>query len=139
MSPTASRGKAGKLHRYYVSKAILIGQSDGGALPRIPAKAIEGLIADRLALLIVSEEFSWVRARALIKRIIIRIDAIVIELAEGANMASLTERLSPSDQFDDDARAIIVPSRLGRRGGAMRLLDPTGRRVVDRPKPDPLW
>lgn len=138
MSPTASRGKAGKLHRYYVSKAILTGQSDqAGTLPRIPAKAIEDLVADRLALLIVSEEFSWARARPLIKRIIVRIDAIVIELADEATTASLAERLPSGDQLGTDARAIIVPARLGRRGGTMRLLDPTGRRVVDRPEPDP--
>jgi DNA invertase Pin-like site-specific DNA recombinase len=141
MSPSHARGKARQPHRYYVSKAILTGEKqNAGSLGRIPAKAIEDLIADRLQRIMAPEAFAWESARALIKRVTVSADSVTLTLvAEQRDPSALLERLPHGDTCtsQENIPAVIVPTRLGRRGGAMRLLDPTGRRVVDRPEPDP--
>ncbi len=138
MCPTHARGKTGTPHRYYVSKPLITGaKHEAGALARVPARALEDLVADRLALL--SEaEFNWKDAREQIKRIVVRAEAIDLQLIGHSDAAKVLERLPAGDDCEarDGACIIIVPMRLGRRGGAVRMLDPSGRRVVDRPEPD---
>lgn len=133
MSPTHARGQTGKAHRYYVSTAVLTGRREAaGSLGRVPAKALEDLVSDRLSLLIKERAFSWEVARGLIKRVVIGSERIVIELRDDADASNLSELIPASDQFDVAARAISVAIRMGRRGGAVRILDHTGRRIVDR-------
>ncbi len=49
MSPTHAKKRSGKRYRYYVSQAIVKGQSrEAGSNPRIPAHEIEELIMDRV-------------------------------------------------------------------------------------------
>ena len=54
MSPTFSRGRSGRLYRYYVSTSLQQGGSapDDDVLRRVPAPAIEQLVGDALARLV---------------------------------------------------------------------------------------
>jgi site-specific DNA recombinase len=139
MSASHSRGKAGKSHRYYVSKAIITGNKVlAGSLARVPARPLEQLIEDRLSRFAPNGEFSWTWARSVIARIVVSVDCISIVLSEHPDITRLQETLPAGDRVDVLARTITVPARLGRRGGSMGMLDPSGRRIVDHPEPSPV-
>ncbi|MCC6787763.1 MAG: recombinase family protein [Hyphomonadaceae bacterium] len=139
MSASHSRGKAGKAHRYYVSKAIITGaKADAGSLGRVPARPLEALIDDRLTALAPDGSFTWAWARSIISRVIVGADKISVTLGEEVDAAGLLEAPPAGDAFDATSRTLTINARLGRRGGSMRMLDPSGRRVVDRPEPSPI-
>lgn len=139
MSASHARGKAGKAHRYYVSKAIITGnKAIAGSLGRVPARPLEQLVEDRLSLLAQKGEFSWTWARNIVARIIVSVDSISIVLNERTDLAGLQEILPAGDILDALPRTIKVMARLGRRGGSMRMLDPSGRRVVNQPEVNPV-
>jgi len=134
MSASHSRGKAGKVHRYYVSKAIVTGaKADAGSLGRVPARPLEALIEDRLMALAPDGGFTWAWARSMISRVTVGAAQISITLREDVDAAG---PLTAGDAVDLTSRTLIIGARLGRRGGSMRMLDPSGRRVVDRPEPN---
>jgi site-specific DNA recombinase len=139
MTASHARGKAGKAHRYYVSKAIITGNKAlAGSLGRVPARALEQLVEDRLSRFAPSEDFSWTWARSIITRVVVGINCISILLGEHIDIANVPESLRAGDSLDRSTRTIIVPARLGRRGGSMRMLDPSGRRIVEQPEPNPV-
>ncbi|MGH6951704.1 MAG: recombinase family protein, partial [Vitreimonas sp.] len=140
MCPSHARGKSGAAHRYYVSKALITGaKANAGSLARVPALALEELVADRVGRA-VAGRLDWKDARALIARITVRADAVEILLAGSNDAGRVLEHLPQGDACEalGEACRITIPARLGRRGGAVRMLDPSGRRVVDRPEPDPV-
>lgn len=138
MSASHARGKAGKAHRYYVSKAIITGNNAAaGSLGRVPARALEQLVEDRLSRLTPHGEFSWAWARNAIDRIIVSVDGVFVVLSEQTIFDDLQQLLPAGDTVDASARTIRVAARLGRRGGSKRMLDPSGRRIVDQPEPNP--
>ena len=53
MCPSFSRGKSGKLYRYYVSAPLQQGaRMNGDAVRRVPARAVESLVSDTMAQLL---------------------------------------------------------------------------------------
>jgi hypothetical protein len=140
MSPAHARGQTGKRHRYYVSTALITGmQQDAGSMARVPARGLEDLIQDRVGRLS-KQEFAWERARAVVDRLVVSADRIEITLAGERDAAAVLEQLPVDDKCEarDGKCVITIAVRLGQRGGAVRMLDPSGRRVVDRPEPDPV-
>ncbi len=68
MSPSHSRGRGGKMYRYYVSQAVLAGHAtERPEIPRIPAGEIEGAVVGQLRALLRQPELvvgTWRVARA---------------------------------------------------------------------------
>ncbi len=140
MCPTHARGKTGAPHRYYVSKALITGDKESaGSLARVPARELEDLVVDRVKR-VHEGKFEWRNARADIHRIEVRADSVEIALTGERDAATILEHMPHGDACEThQTRCVLaIPVRLGRRGGAVRMLNPNGRRVVDRPEPDPV-
>jgi DNA invertase Pin-like site-specific DNA recombinase len=67
MSPSHSRGRGGKMYRYYVSQAVIAGHAtERPEIPRIPAGEIEGAVVAQLRALLRQPELvvgTWRAAR----------------------------------------------------------------------------
>lgn len=143
MTPTHSRGRSGKPHRYYVSKVILTGRRhEAGMVPRIPAKAIEALMRDRLAkLLPEGVSWEWAEARKLIDRIIVRDADIKLDLSDQlpAEMSKEAERrLAAGDRIvvENERISLLISAHLNSRSGRTILLGQDGRLAADDGEPD---
>ena len=145
MSPTQTRGQSKMMHRYYVSRPLIVGggqnKADKTALRRVPARALEDLVADRLTRALALKPFDWESARRRIKRVIVGADTIRINVLVDPSLAPQRwlEHLPPGDRLEEheDSVDIIVPATLSRQRGANHLLDPLGRRILDGAGPDP--
>lgn len=140
MSPSHARGKAGKAHRYYVSKALITGdRKTAGSRPRVPARAVEVLIENRLSALAAPKPFDWSTARPAIRRVVISTDFVAVEFETTMNAESARERLAGDDACETIPGGLLLTlvARLGRRGGRHHMLDAKGRRVDPAPAPDP--
>jgi DNA invertase Pin-like site-specific DNA recombinase len=134
MSASHARGKAGKAHRYYVSKALITGRkTEAGSLARVPARALEDLVEDRLTKPAPEGEFTWTWARSAMARITLSIDGVSVTLNDVCDPSLLPT----GDVFDAVSRTITITARLGRRGGSKRMLDPSGRRIMAAPELNP--
>ena len=120
MSPSFTRGKRGRVYRYYVSAPLLQGQRKGEApgLRRVPGPALEAMIGAairRLAPAGAEDPLS------LPGRIEIREDSLQL-LMPVALLASVRSRLDPEETAEPDAAdpaqfRLTVPVRMRLRGG----------------------
>jgi hypothetical protein len=150
MTATHATKKSGLRYCYYVSRP-LIASSDQvvGSLSRIPAGSIESLVErEVVAALLAPEQATWPnlnsegranRVRAIVRRVTLKEDAVVIEMDEGAisGTGSMSGRAYGGfDPSKGKTRLISVPVRM-RRNGGMRLLDAQGSlKGVPNPLPD---
>lgn len=99
MSPTHSYGKSGRAYRYYVSAALQRGQSPAdckGQPRRIAAAPLETHLAARLSALLPDRTVHAGTALALIRRIVVQRDRLVITLPPTCRSA-LPSLLGPGD------------------------------------------
>lgn len=131
MSPTHSRGRGGRLYRYYVSTSLQRGKSDKQAdiVQRVPASAIETLVGNTLASLARHRPITIAEVRA-------------VHLAAGSIRIHLsrTRRQDlvevPEDiTIERSGRDLVVikPVHLPLRGGT-RAIASAGR-TTDKPDP----
>ncbi|MET0183603.1 MAG: recombinase family protein [Caulobacterales bacterium] len=142
MSPSATRGNTGKRHRYYVSKPALVGKAaEAGSCPRAPARALEDLVADRMRRALGESDATWPALRAALSQVIISRGAVTLRLSSAvasSKAMAIRDRLAAHDRLEegDDGLRIIAPVQLVQRGGAVRLLDRHGRRLLDEIEPN---
>ena len=112
MSPTHSRGRSGRLYRYYVSASVQRGGNHNADLHRVAASAIEGLIANTLERLLPTKD------DRVLHSVHLRPDAI--DLVLPANVArALAARIEGEEHLASRDRQCVVtiPISLPLRGG----------------------
>lgn len=137
MSPTHSRGRSGKAHRYYVTNALLTGKArHGGSLPRVPAECIETLVLAKMRDELNDPTIEWRDAHPAIKRVTVSIGEILITMTGTCpqpTAAGLSKGVGDSDE-----RIVRIAARLGRRGGAAHFLDAEGKPISGAATIDPV-
>jgi DNA invertase Pin-like site-specific DNA recombinase len=118
MSPAFSRGRAGRVYRYYVSASLQQGRTthDGETVRRVPAVALETLITATLAKLLPATP----NAAALITVVNLRRDSITLTLP-AALMARIRDRLGEGQAVTAGAApatcVVTLPVTAPLRGG----------------------
>ncbi|MGE0830622.1 MAG: recombinase family protein [Hyphomonadaceae bacterium] len=136
MSPAHARGRSNKAHRYYVSKPLLTGKREAPYAMRIPALALEALVAERTRNIVVP--FDWVQARAILKRVIVHPDRIALSFSCTLEDYRALQPIGEDQlSFADNICTLVVQARIKRISGAVRLLDPRGRNVTGKAQQDP--
>ena len=137
MSPVQVRKPNKPSYHYYVSTAVTTGRPDrGGAVTRVSAPLIEGLVAGRLGELGIINAASvtpdWATGRDVIERVEISADAVTV-LFDDERLQLAVRDLSPQyrvgiDRLDrhGDTPATEIQVRLMRRGGTMVAIGPQG-------------
>lgn len=145
MTPQESRKPSGLRHTYYVSHAYLQHRkSDAGTYPRVPARAIEGLVVDRLRRLIgdgaidialsdkstkgLRQTFRKYVSRIVVSKTLV---AITFPLKSANASAELPERtidafereLKPNEKLDRTSKAVTlsITMNLKTYGGEKRV------------------
>ncbi len=134
MSPTFSRGKAGRSYRYYVSASLQqgCGETDDDAVRRLPAPALEQVIGETCARWVPEHKQPVAAANS----VRIAEQGLLIELRDVA-VAQVAARLSGGERLVHGTRrecTILLPLALPIRGGRRRI-EPTGKHVA---RPDPV-
>ena len=121
MSPSYTQKRNGVRYRYYVSQAHIKGRSrEAGSISRVPAQAIEELVAERV--MNITEGDSWdglspkdqgERVRSLIQR---------VEIHSGEVKITLNQEMS----IDKENSLIQIPLQLVKRGSEKIILPPNG-------------
>lgn len=132
MSPTFSRGKSGRLYRYYVSAPLQQGERAGAAsaaLCRISATVIEPLIAT-----LFGEEPDHVAMASAITRITLHPEHLEITLPK--KYARQIASILPEADLQTSAGQInlMVPVMIGQRGGRCHI-ERKGKALA---RPDPV-
>jgi site-specific DNA recombinase len=140
MSPIHTRGRHGKVHRYYVSASLLRGVRRDPADPairRVPGPAVERLVEEVLARL--ADRTDPVDA---LVRVNVKSQVLEMELRRAAlvrrsaspdrDLATIRARLEPDEtlafaEAEDGALTLTLPCRFKRAGGRVRVTDASGR------------
>jgi hypothetical protein len=118
MSPTTSRGKGGKLYRYYVSAPLQQGLrvgSDGDQITRVPAEALERLLYTITKKLIQPKAPNPL---SILQRV--EVHAHSLELLLPMGLFGIVKRNLGKDEWafeDDGSVRVVLPIRLRFRGG----------------------
>jgi len=139
LTPVHGRGRNGKLYRYYVQPALQKGKQPEGpcSIRRVPAPVIEELVIGRLRSLTRQPALQWDGALALIRRIEIHAEAVLLYLTLPPH-SGWRDRLEATDASHLDGEGlpvITIHGKLRLRGGRTLLLTPSGQRPT-RPRPD---
>lgn len=113
MSPAHSRGRSGRLYRYYVSASVLRGGKDGAQLHRIAASAIEQLVAHTLERLLPGKD-----ADRALQSVHLRTGAI--DLVIPSNLSRVAAARIEGQELlalRDQSCVVTVPISLPLRGG----------------------
>lgn len=150
MSPSRATSRSGKAHRYYISASLLRGDRRPRPM-RLPAKALEELVVDRISRLVCrAADADPAQLPALIRaelvgdglRLLIKRTAIVAEGEDPrATLARLVHSLPPGDTFSLDPEnpnqlRAIVGVRFQSLGGRTWVINAQGRAAVLRSRPD---
>ena len=113
MSPAHSRGRSGRLYRYYVSASLQRGGNPSGELHRVAASAIELLVANTLERLLPGKD-----ANRTLQSIHLRTDSIDLVLPENLSRA-VAARIEGEEQVAsrDQQCVVTIPISLPLRGG----------------------
>ena len=150
MTPSFTHGVRGQVYRYYVSAPLLQGakrDSQDGAVRRAPAQAIEDLVRQVLVRISGTDEPSTgalarVEIHATTVQLVLRRSACMRRPTDPASeMRSLEARLQPGEQIgpvdeDDTLVRMIVPCRMKRSCGRVRITDGAGKPLSQTPRPD---
>ena len=134
----------GRLHRYYVSSALLRGgrvtDRKDRAILRAPAPPLEAVLKDTLDRLLDRKDVgldALGRVTLLARTIKLDIPSSLLITANGEadrDLADVTARLAPDESVELDADAELVrftlPYRLRRTGGRVRITNSAGRAVA---------
>jgi site-specific DNA recombinase len=120
MSPVSAR-RNGRIHRYYVSQALLRGDRGvPGSLPRVPAEAVHALV-DRELQAHIDLTKAGDDPRAALVKVVVADKAVELTL-DPTMVANASEREPASD-----APVILrIPALLKTFGGAQQMVDETG-------------
>ena len=118
MSPTHSRGRSGRLYRYYVSASVQRGGKHSCELHRVAASAIEQLVANTLGRL-----FPGMDADRVLDSVHLRPDAIDLVLPANLSRA-VAARIEGQEQLAlrDHKCVVTVPISLPLRGGRRTIV-----------------
>ncbi|MFC4295987.1 recombinase family protein [Novosphingobium tardum] len=113
MSPAHSRGRSGRLYRYYVSASLQRGASRGSCLQRVAAPALEQVVTTTLERLLGQPASS-----DLLRAVHLKAAAIDLVLPRPA-ARSIAARVSDDETvtLEDDACIVTIPLCLPLRGG----------------------
>ena len=113
MSPAHSRGRSGRLYRYYVSASVQRGENRNCELHRVAASAIEHLVANTLERLLPGKDFG-----PILQSVHLRPDAI--DLVLPVNLArAVAARIEGEEQVASHGEQCVatIPISLPLRGG----------------------
>jgi site-specific DNA recombinase len=113
MSPAHSRGRSGRLYRYYVSASVQRGNKCSDELHRVAAAAIEQLVANRLERLLPGKD-----ADGTLQSVHLRPDSIDLVFPENLSRA-VAARIEGEEQVAsrDQQCVVTIPISLPLRGG----------------------
>ena len=113
MSPAHSRGRSGRLYRYYVSASLQRGGNPSGELHRVAASAIELLVANTLERLLPGKD-----ANRTLQSVHLRPDSIDLVLPANLSRA-VAARIAGEEQVAsrDQQCVVTIPISLPLRGG----------------------
>ncbi len=151
MSPTFTRGRNGKLYRYYVSAPLQQGvrrQPEDEKIRRVPADAIESLVTGCLGR--IARAADDARTAGLVRvevhpttvQLVIKRSAVFKRQSDPqAQLEALAARMGPEERVmpeadDDSLFRAILPCRLKFHGGKVWMTDHAGRVHPQRSKPD---
>jgi site-specific DNA recombinase len=127
MSPTTSRGAAGRLYRYYVSAPLQRGRTrrrDDDTLRRVSAKVLEARIAEVAERLLPGED----RPMDVVTRIDLLADGLRLTLP-AAHATKVGRHLGDDERLDQDDGApdcrVNTPAKLVVRGGRTLVIGST--------------
>jgi hypothetical protein len=116
MTPTFSRGKSGKLYRYYVSAPLQQGSLlTGDAIRRLSARVIDRTVTDLAARLLPSHAQPLAQVRR------VELHRGSVQLLVEPKVAARIDRAAGTDyeiMTDGDFARIVVQITIGQRGGA---------------------
>jgi hypothetical protein len=152
MSPSIVRNRHGRRYAYYVSRARRTGRAEqAGALARVPAGEIEALIESRVrALLREPARRAWdgstpagraERLRALVRRVVIGVEAANIEITRHNDLHWPTTgrgQAGASDSVEENEDGLMIRTsiRLGIRGGERIIEASDGAPTTGAARPD---
>ncbi|WP_438725756.1 recombinase family protein [Parasphingorhabdus sp. DH2-15] len=129
MSPTFSRGRGGKIYRYYVSASLQKGErrTDEDIVQRVPAPAMEKLVNDYVKHWLGSDDTDL----SMVRRVRLTDQGLQIKLT-GNHRKSLPTRLGPSEAIvraTSKSTSIAVKVALPIKGGH-RIIAPENQRYI---------
>jgi hypothetical protein len=141
MSPVKATKPNKPSYHYYVSTALTTGRPDkAGAVSRISAPLLEGIVARRLGELRIIDSASvtpnWTTARDVIERIEVVADAVIIRFDQERLKIAARDLIPESrvgiDRLErhGDVPMTEIKVRLVRRGGTMVAVGPEGSPAV---------
>ena len=138
MSPTFSRGKSGRMYRYYVTTDL----QQGGSTPpegvrRLSAPAVEECLAEIVRRLAAHPEMAWSEGAKLIGRVDVHPRLLVLTLKTDCitgRARGIESRLTGEESLTRQAGQVVVevPACV-RRGGKTWIALPNGQTVRPRP------
>jgi hypothetical protein len=141
MTPAFAYGRGGRIYRYYVSAPLQLGRPMAislGALRRIPADAVEGLVRDQLIARAISRADA---AKGDIASTVTRIDVGADWLRLTVKRAALDMRAADSAQPHPTDRNLVVIQlaiRCKMRGGRTWVVPPPGAEGDPSTRRDPV-
>ena len=145
MIPTFTH-KGSKAYRYYVAQNNAVTSAHRQAIRRVGADLIEGLVADCVHRLGCAKNADMA---ALLDRVEIHAATVQILIYPGAlfkrrsdpeaELGQLRTRLQPEERIaiaSEDRLRVTLPCKVKRHGGKCKILDPAGRSVDARTRPD---
>ena len=138
MSPSFCYSRRKQIYRYYISAAMAPGRSQkpssAKAIRRVPAAELEELIREKIQTISGENSLDWPGIRAIVARIQIEAEGVVVVMTSAANpshlrakLEALRERLPKDHEVTAEASAdgqlvsIFVPIRPVFRGGRVWL------------------
>jgi hypothetical protein len=132
MSPSHST-KNGRRYHYYVSQALLQNRENVGSVARIPAPAIEQLVADRLRRIGEVDAAGLRSTGSPLRRVVIARSCIQIILDARFSAEEFRHRLPTTDSVAeaDDVVTITIATQLITYGGRRIVEGPNGKPASD--------
>jgi DNA invertase Pin-like site-specific DNA recombinase len=146
MTPSHTHGRRGHLHRYYVSRSARC-EDDDRAIRRVPARQIEALVQGAVSRLVGRTEAT---IQDHVARVEIHPEAVHVLLLQSSlpgaarhpsdQLSLLRERTSVEEEIsadrDDALIRLTISCRMKFTGGAVRILDASGRAHEDARRQD---
>lgn len=143
MLGTYTQKRKNKRYHYYVS-APLLGHGDKpvGSVSRIPARAIEELVCDRVRTILgvqQDETLAGRDIRAAVERIVLAQTCVHLTIHTSNRRVCLDQLQAATDSIQrrNGHAEIRINIRLKKRGGERIIVDPDGRSVLTDNCPDP--
>lgn len=142
LTPTYCIKKGNRRYPYYVSAPFIGSRKSSNEVTRIPARAIEELVVDRLSTIMDVEpnNFTPVTVLRVVKRITVYKDLVELQISHGEPGIDVQKSELRGDEvvIQETHTLIRIRATLRKRDRRMAFITPNGYEVTKENKPDPI-